>query len=193
MRFKRMANGSFADSEFDMYSSEYSSRETSGSALVPKSWSGNSDIKDIQNQNGTVESFNSTNFTKVQFMELHCLFIQCNTIWFTELGNWSYIWHFSQTWQSTTLNSCQSLFNFCSVSFPHFLIAGNIENLYYICVLYIYILCTFAMIHLVCIKQLTLSLYKATMILCFPFWIYGWIIFLWSQSCWFRLYIDRSI
>lgn len=37
MRFKRMANGSFADSEFDMYSSEYSSRETSGSALVPKS------------------------------------------------------------------------------------------------------------------------------------------------------------
>jgi len=49
MRFKRMANGSFNDSEFDMYSSEYSSRETSGAALVPKSWRGNSDIKDIQN------------------------------------------------------------------------------------------------------------------------------------------------
>jgi len=49
MRFKRMANGSFTDSEFDMYSSEYNSRETSGSALVQKSWSGNSDIKDIQN------------------------------------------------------------------------------------------------------------------------------------------------
>jgi len=37
MRFKRMANGSFTDSEFDMYSSEYNSRETSGSALVQKS------------------------------------------------------------------------------------------------------------------------------------------------------------
>lgn len=191
MRFKRMANGSFADSEFDMYSSEYSSRETSGSALVPKSWS---DIKDIQNQNGTVESFNSTNFTKVQFMELHCLFIQCNTM-ILLIHRVGKLELYMTLQPNLTINNVKLLsislqFLFCF--FPPFFNSGEHWKLVlYMCT--IYILCTFAMIHLVCIKQLTLSLYKATMILCFPFWIYGWIIFLWSQSCWFRLYIDRWI
>lgn len=32
-RFKRMANGSFGDSDFDIYSSGYSSKEMSGSKL----------------------------------------------------------------------------------------------------------------------------------------------------------------
>ncbi|KAI5436937.1 proline-rich receptor-like protein kinase PERK13 [Lathyrus oleraceus] len=49
MRFKRMANGSFDESEFDMYSSEYSSRDMpSGSAWIPQSPSGDSQIKPVQ-------------------------------------------------------------------------------------------------------------------------------------------------
>jgi hypothetical protein len=46
MRFKRMANGSFGESEFDMYSTEYSSR----SAFVPPhTSSGDSQIRPFQN------------------------------------------------------------------------------------------------------------------------------------------------
>ncbi|CAK8537042.1 unnamed protein product [Lathyrus sativus] len=46
MRFKRMANGSFDESEFDMYSSEYSSR--GGSSWVPHTPGGDSQIKPVQ-------------------------------------------------------------------------------------------------------------------------------------------------
>nr|WIL59877.1 nodulation protein [Melilotus officinalis] len=49
MRFKRMANGSFVDSEFDMYSSEYSSGDMSRSIMVPQSSSDHLDIKAMQN------------------------------------------------------------------------------------------------------------------------------------------------
>ncbi|XP_058776436.1 proline-rich receptor-like protein kinase PERK13 [Vicia villosa] len=49
MRFKRMANGSFDDSEFDIYSAEYSSRDMpSGSTWIPQTPSADSQIKPVQ-------------------------------------------------------------------------------------------------------------------------------------------------
>ncbi|CAI8587592.1 unnamed protein product [Vicia faba] len=49
MRFKRMANGSFDDSEFDIYSSEYSSRDMpSGSAWIPHTPSADLQVKPVQ-------------------------------------------------------------------------------------------------------------------------------------------------
>lgn len=57
MRFRRIANGSFDDSEYDMYSTEYSSAsaDMSGSthAWIPHSSSVNSDIRAFQGQRGS--------------------------------------------------------------------------------------------------------------------------------------------
>lgn len=56
LRFRRMANGSFDDSEFSMYSTDYNSREMSGpSPWVPQSSSGDSETRAFHGQRGVSE------------------------------------------------------------------------------------------------------------------------------------------